>query len=100
MPARLALAALGLLLWSGAVRAEETPSFLQRGEAFCTDENDFNAYRRTGRLRVASAVESCVVIDQVTRVAVRRKYEQGKTMIRVMQGPYAAYIGWTNGALP
>ena len=104
MHIRLAPAASALLLSAllsgGVARAAETPSFLQIGEVFCTDENDFESFRQTGRMRVASAVESCVRIADVTRVAVRQRYGSGKAMIRVMGGAYSALIGWTNGALP
>ena len=88
------------LIGAYPARAAETPSFLQVGEVFCTDENDFESFRQSGRMRVASAVETCVRISDVTRVAVRQKYGSGKAMIRVMGGAYNALIGWTNGALP
>lgn len=108
MPRLPLLAALLAAAWAGIVptagqawaQPTERPSFVQRGDVFCTDENDFDGYLRRGRIRQASAAESCFVVSEVTRVAVIRGGGGGKAMVRFMQGPYAAYVGWTNSALP
>ena len=104
-PRFLAACTLGFVLLGPAAHilrahAAEEPSFLQKGEVFCTDEDDFEGYRLRGRLRTASAAESCVLINQVTRVVVLQWNGRTKSMIRVVQGPWSAHVGWTNGALP
>lgn len=80
--------------------AAERPSFLLRGEVFCAEEGDFETFRRTGRVRAGSAAETCVVLNELTRVVVMRGQPGVKALVRVVSGPLAAYAGWTNGALP
>lgn len=100
LPALLsACVAAVLLAGPAAAQPTERPSFVQRGDVFCTDENDYDGYLRRGRIRQASAAESCFVVSEVTRVAVIRG-SGGRSMVRFMQGPYAGIVGWTNSALP
>lgn len=100
--AALAAACVAVAPVAGPAAAQPTerPSFVQRGDVFCTDENDYDGYLRRGRIRQASAAESCFVTSEVTRVAVIRGGAGGKSMVRFMQGPYAGIVGWTNSALP
>ncbi len=81
-------------------RAVELPSFMQPGDAFCTDQSDFDDYATRGQVRPNSATETCRTIRQPTRVAILSGQGGHKTMIRVIAGPYVYSIGWTNGALP
>ncbi len=98
---RVALLATVLLpLASHAVLAKELPSFMQVGDAFCTNEADFNDYAAHGHGRARSAIETCVTIDRPTRVAVMSGVSGTKTMVRVMAGPMSYSVGWTNGKLP
>jgi hypothetical protein len=97
---RLLVLALLLVPFDHSVRAAELPSFLQRGDAFCTSETDFNDLVTNGHVRANSAIETCVVIAKPTRVAVMRGQGGVKSMVRVMDGPYSWEIGWTNGKLP
>ena len=83
-----------------AAGAVELPSFLQSGDAFCTSQMDFDDLVANGHVRAGSAIETCVTVDKPTRVAVVGGRGGTKSMIRVMNGPYAYEIGWTNGALP
>ena len=94
--------AVALLLALGCHRASaaELPSFLQRGDQFCTSEADFDDLVKNGHARPNSAIETCVVITRPTRVAVRSGQGGVKSMVRVMDGAYAWEIGWTNGKLP
>ena len=80
--------------------AKELPSFLTAGDAFCTRETDYDDFVAHGRVRANSAVETCLTIDRPTRVAIMGGQAKVKTMVRVMSGPYAFIVGWTNGALP
>ncbi len=98
MPRLTAL--LCALLLAGGARAAELPSFLVSGDAFCTREVDFDDYAAKGHSRANSAVETCVTIDRPTRVAIMGGQARVKTMVRVMGGPLAYTVGWTNGALP
>ena len=82
------------------VRAEELPSFLQTGDTFCTSEADFDDLVSHGKVRANSAIETCQKVVRPTRVAVMSGKGGSKTMIRVMNGPLAYSIGWTNGKLP
>ena len=99
----LAPAVLVTLMMSAAgqhARAVELPSFLQRGDAFCTSEADYDDFVAHGHVRANSAIETCITISKPTRVAVMRGQGGVKSMVRVMDGPYAWAIGWTNGKLP
>jgi hypothetical protein len=92
----LALASLASL----AARAVELPSFLQAGDAFCTNQLDFDDYAAHGHVRRNSALETCQQIIKPTRVAIIGGHGGTKSMVRVMNGPYAYEVGWTNGKLP
>ena len=94
------LITLVMVLCGQHARATDLPSFLQRGDAFCTSEADFNDFAAHGHVRENSAVETCVTISKPTRVAVMHGQGGVKSMVRVMDGPYAWAIGWTNGKLP
>ncbi len=83
-----------------AARAVELPSFLQTGDAFCTNQADFDDLVANGHVRAGSAIETCVTVDAPTRVAIVGGQGGTKSMIRVMNGPYAYEVGWTNGKLP
>ena len=98
--ARLLAVVLLLVSVASHVRAADLPSFLQRGDAFCTSEADFNDLVAHGHVRANSAIETCIVITKPTRVAVMRGQGGVKSMVRVMDGPYSWEIGWTNGKLP
>ncbi len=101
MPRLPPLPALVLLVSAvGPLRAAELPSFLQVGDAFCTRESDFDDFAARGRARANSAIETCQTIDRPTRVAVMGGRAKQKSMVRVINGPYAYSVGWTNGALP
>ncbi len=80
--------------------ADEVPSFLQAGDAFCTSQVDFDDFAANGHVRPNSAIETCQTIIKPTRVAVMGGQGKVKSMVRVMNGPLAYSIGWTNGALP
>ena len=97
--APLGLCLLGLCLVPAA-RAAELPSFLQSGDAFCTRQSDYDDFVAHGTVRANSAIETCVTVDRPTRVAVLGGQSKVKTMVRVMSGPMAYTVGWTNGALP
>ena len=84
----------------GEVRAEELPSFMQTGDAFCSSEADFDDLVVHGKVRANSAIETCQLVMKPTRVAVLQGRGGVKTMVRVMNGPLAYSIGWTNGKLP
>ena len=83
-----------------AALAEELPSFLQTGDTFCTSEADFDDLVAHGKVRANSAIETCQKVVKPTRVAVLSGQGGTKTMIRVMNGPLAYSVGWTNGQLP
>ena len=99
---RLLAAAFFVALMSVASHAEATelPSFLQRGDAFCTSETDFDDLAQHGKVRAGSAIETCQTIIKPTRVAILTGRGGRKSQVRVMNGPYAYAVGWTNGALP
>ena len=99
MPRLIALCTL-LIAILQPLRAAELPSFLVGGDAFCTRESDFDDYAAHGRPRANSAVETCRTIDRPTRVAILNGQGKVKSMVRVMSGPYAFIVGWTNGTLP
>ncbi len=103
--ARLVAAALLAVLFGAPLMArnagaEELPSFMQSGDAFCTNEADFDDLVRRGAIRANSAIETCQTVIKPTRVAILRGRGGVKSMIRVMNGPYAFVVGWTNGKLP
>lgn len=98
--ARLLAVILFALVASHTARAEELPSFMQAGEAFCTSEADFDDLIQHGKMRANSAIETCQKVIKPTRVAVLRGKGGQKTMIRVINGPLAYSVGWTNGQLP
>jgi hypothetical protein len=83
-----------------AAHAVELPSFMQPGDAFCTEQADFDDYAAHGKVRPNSATETCRTIQVPTRVAILSGQGGQKSMIRVIAGPYVYSIGWTNGALP
>ena len=95
-----ALLTATLLLAPLAARAVEVPSFLQIGDAFCTSQRDYDDFVANGHIRANSAIETCQTIIAPTRVAIMGGAGKVKSMIRVMNGPLAYTIGWTNGALP
>ncbi len=97
---RPAAAVLLALLCCRTAVAEELPSFLQAGDEFCTSEADFDDLVAHGRVRPNSAIETCQAVVRPTRVAVLSGQGGQKTMIRVMNGPLAYAVGWTNGKLP
>jgi hypothetical protein len=80
--------------------AVERPSFLTKGDAFCTNEADFNDFSSHGKLRDNSGTETCRLIAIPTRVAILNGQGGQKTMVRIMSGTNAYEIGWTNGKLP
>lgn len=101
LPAAALLAALpALAMQAGVVDAEELPSFMTVGDAFCTNEADFDDLVKRGKVRPNSAIETCQTVVKPTRVAILRGRGGQKSMIRVMNGPLAFAIGWTNGKLP
>lgn len=97
---RLLPLALLAVVWGTCAQAADLPSFLQKGDAFCTSEADYDDLVKNGHVRAHSAIETCVTITQPTRVAVLRGRGGIKSMVRVMNGAYAYEIGWTNGKLP
>ena len=98
--ARLLAAALLTLVFGHMAHAEDLPSFMQAGETFCTSEADFDDLVKRGKVRPNSAIETCQKVVKPTRVAVMGGKGGQKTMIRVMNGPLAYSVGWTNGKLP
>lgn len=97
---RLHLTIAVLLVSAGAATAVERPSFMQNGDAFCTNEEDFNGFAAHGQLRANSGTETCRTIAGPTRVAILSGEGGTKTMVRIMSGANAYEIGWTNGKLP
>ena len=89
-----------LLAAPAAGRAAEIPSFLQMGDAFCTSQRDYDDFAANGHVRANSAIETCQTIITPTRVAIIGGAGSVKSMVRVMNGPLAYTVGWTNGALP
>lgn len=85
---------------AGQARAVELPSFMQRGDVFCSSQADFDDLVAHGHPRAGSAIETCLTIIKPTRVAVMNGTGGQKAMVRVMNGPYAYLVGWTNGKLP
>ena len=100
MPRALALLTAAMLAAPFAAGAAEMPSFLQMGDAFCTSQRDYDDYAANGHVRADSAIETCQTIITPTRVAIIGGSGKVKSMVRVMNGPLAYTIGWTNGALP
>ncbi len=100
MSAVRALLALFVTAAPVAAQAAELPSFMQPGDAFCTEQADFDDYAVRGAVRPNSATETCRTIQVPTRVAVLNGQGREKTMVRVISGPYGYSVGWTNGALP
>ena len=96
----LALLTGAILSLPFAARAVEVPSFLQTGDAFCTSQRDYDDFAANGHVRANSAIETCQTIIAPTRVAIIGGQGKVKSMVRVMNGPLAYTIGWTNGALP
>ncbi len=97
---RSAAAVLLAFVCCQAAWADELPSFMQSGDTFCTSEADFDDLVAHGKVRPNSAIETCQRVVKPTRVAVLSGKGGSKTMIRVMNGPLAYSIGWTNGKLP
>ena len=85
---------------ASVANAAEVPSFLQAGDAYCTSQVDFDDFAAKGHVRPNSAIETCQTIIKPTRVAVLNGRGKVKSMVRVMNGPLAYSIGWTNGSLP
>ena len=83
-----------------SAEAKELPSFLVGGDSFCTRESDYDDLVARGQLRPGSAIETCLTIRAPTRVAIIGGQAKVKTMVRVIDGPYAYQVGWTDGALP
>ena len=102
MPRSVAAIVLTATLFSAPLvaRAAEIPSFLQMGDAFCTSQRDYDDFAANGHVRANSAIETCQTIITPTRVAIIGGAGKVKSMVRVMNGPLAYTIGWTNGALP
>jgi hypothetical protein len=97
---RLQLVAAFLLISTPVVFGAERPSFMQTGDAFCTNEADFNGFAARGRARANSGTETCRMVAIPTRVAILNGQGGSKTMVRIMSGTNAYEIGWTNGKLP
>ncbi len=97
---RLQLIAAFMLTSATIAIAAERPSFMQAGDAFCTNEDDFNGFASRGKARANSGTETCRTIAIPTRVAILNGQGGTKTMIRIMSGTNAYEIGWTNGKLP
>ena len=75
------------LFAASAGAAEEVPSFLQKGDAFCTSQRDYDDFVQNGHVRPNSAIETCQTIITPTRVAVMGGQGGAKTLVRVMNGP-------------
>ncbi len=87
---------LALLAMTTPAMAADLPSFLQPGDVFCSGEAQFDAFSHgTG-----SAQPGCDLVREPTRVAVIGGTGGVKSMVRVISGPAAYQVGWTNGALP
>ena len=97
---RQRLLAAFLLASTSVAIAAERPSFMQKGDAFCTNEADFNGFAARGHARTNSGTETCRTIAIPTRVAILNGQGGTKTMVRIMSGTNAYEIGWTNGKLP
>ncbi len=97
---RLRLIVAMLLASAPLALAIERPSFLQAGDAFCTNEDDFNGFVSRGKARANSGTETCRVIAIPTRVAILSGQGGTKTEVRIMSGTNAYEVGWTNGQLP
>jgi hypothetical protein len=80
--------------------ADEAPSFMQSGDAFCTNEDDFNGFVSRGKMRANSGTETCRTVAIPTRVAILNGQGGAKTAVRIMSGTNAYEVGWTNGKLP
>jgi hypothetical protein len=89
-----------LLASTSLALAVERPSFMQSGDAFCTNEDDFNGFAARGKSRENSATETCRTIAIPTRVAILSGAGGIKTMVRIMSGTNAYEVGWTNSKLP
>ena len=98
--ATVALVSVITLAGVQASHAIELPSFLQSGDKFCTNQADFDDLVAHGHVRAGSAIETCVTVLKPTRVAIVGGQGGTKSMVRIMSGPYAYSVGWTNGALP
>ncbi len=97
---RLRLIVALLLASAPLAIAVERPSFMQSGDAFCTNEDDFNGFIARGKPRANSGTETCRTIAIPTRVAILSGQGGSKTMVRIMSGTNAYEVGWTNGKLP
>jgi hypothetical protein len=97
---RLRLIVALLIISAPLVYADEQPSFMQRGDAFCTNEDDFNGFVARGKARANSGTETCRTIARPTRVAILNGQGGVKTNIRIMSGTNAYEVGWTNSKLP
>lgn len=97
---RLGLIVAVLLASTPLALAVERPSFMQSGDAFCTNEDDFNGFAAHGKTRANSSTETCRTIAIPTRVAILNGQGGTKTMVRIMSGTNAYEVGWTNSKLP
>ena len=97
---RLRLVVLLLVASTTLASAVERPSFMQSGDAFCTNEDDFNGFAARGKTRMNSSTETCRIISIPTRVAILSGQGGTKTMVRIMSGTNAYEVGWTNSRLP
>ena len=97
MAASLALAGSSV---ASIAKAVELPSILQAGDTLCTSEADFDDFMAHARVRPNSGIETCTRMSTPVRVAILSGQAGRKTMVRVIAGPMAYSIGWTNGNLP
>ena len=92
--------ALALLLAAGSTAAAgELPSFLRAGDAFCSDETDFDRFA-SHAAQALPAQTSCDSMEAPVRVAVLGGTGGLKTLVRVLSGRHAYQVGWTDGTLP
>jgi len=94
-----ALVILAALAVCPIAYAAERPSFLVSGDVFCPDELDFNSFVSTGKINTRGVLQSCSIIDRLTRVVVISG-DQGKAMVRMINGPFQDQVGFSNGSVP
>jgi len=99
-PILAALILLAPMILANAARALELPSFLQHGDAVCTNEDDFNGFVNRGSPRLNSATDTCRLIPTPTRVVIISGQGGVKSEVLIMSGANAYEVGWTNGKLP
>lgn len=87
------------LLPAGA-RAEEYPSFMERGAVFCSDVLDFTAWQVTGRFHTRGGHDSCMITKVLTRVALLKREGPTRAQVRVVSGEWSYMVGYTNASLP